>query len=177
MVVIAITGLPGAGTSTVSKILAKRLNLKYFSPGEYFKKHSKLKTQVDEAVDVWKSKRGRSKNFHEEIDKMQRELAKKGNIVICGKLSIYMLKDLADVKIWIDCSLDERARRSANRDNISFDEAKKKLIERERIEKVEWERMYGFNREIQREMADIVIDNTNLNVEETIKQILGKIKL
>ena len=33
--------MPGAGNSTTGKLLAKRLKLKYFSIGRYFKDHAK----------------------------------------------------------------------------------------------------------------------------------------
>jgi len=177
MVVIAISGLPGAGTSTIAKLLAKKLKLKYFSPGEYFKSHSKARTQMEQAKEVFESGKGKQKDFHEKIDKMQIELAKKGNIVICGKLSILMLKDLADYKIWIDCSFNERARRAAERDQIDLKQMKKMLKEREEIEKKEWIKDYGFDREKQREMADVVIDSSKLNEEETLEKILKLINL
>ena len=118
MVVIAISGKPGAGTSTISKILAKRLGIKYFSPGQKFFKPSKM-NDTNETLDLWKSDKGKSKDFHKRIDDYQRKLAKRGNIVICGKLSIWVLKDLADLKVWLDCDFDERVRRTSKRDKIN----------------------------------------------------------
>ena len=35
--VIAISGLPGSGSTTIAKLLAKNLSLEYFSPGQLFK--------------------------------------------------------------------------------------------------------------------------------------------
>lgn len=175
MMIIAISGQPGAGTSTIARRLAKKLGLDYFSPGKFFKKHSKLKKQTREALDVWQTETGKSKFFHEKIDDMQREKARKGNVVVCGKLSIHALKDIADKKIWIDCSLDERARRTAKRDGISLDEAKKSIRKREDIERKEWKRIYGFDRSTQKNMADIIIDTTNLTVEQTLNMILRKL--
>ncbi len=174
--VIAVSGKPGAGTSTIARKLAERLGLKYFSPGQKFFKPSKQVDDTHEALEKWKTREGSSKEFHEKIDYYQKELAKKRNVVICGKLSIWVLKDLADVKIWIDCFLDERVRRTARRDKISFEEAKHKITERERIETEEWKRMYGINRSDQCNMADIVVDSTNLTREETLNTILKRIK-
>ncbi|MBU5688211.1 MAG: AAA family ATPase, partial [Candidatus Aenigmarchaeota archaeon] len=70
MVVIAVSGLPGSGSSTLSKLLAEKLNLNYFSPGEYFKDHSNKSNQTSKALDVFKSGKGKEKKFHESIDEM-----------------------------------------------------------------------------------------------------------
>ncbi|MBU5688727.1 MAG: cytidylate kinase family protein [Candidatus Aenigmarchaeota archaeon] len=177
MVVIAVSGLPGSGSSTLSKLLAEKLNLKYFSPGEYFKDHSNKNNQTSKALDVFKSGKGKEKNFHESIDEMQKRLAKKGNIVICGKLSILMLKDIADYKIWLDCAIKERAKRTAQRDGISYKEALKALKEREKLEVEEWKKDYGIDYRKQKEMADLVIDTSNMSEKEVLEKVLNFIKI
>ncbi len=176
MVVIAITGMPGAGSSTIAKLLAKKLKLKYFSPGEYFKSHSKKKTQTDQALSYWNTKEGSSKKLHNYIEDLQREMAKKGNIVICGKLSIFALKNIPSIKIWLECSLEERGKRTIKRDKINLTEAIKKITERERMEDKEWKKIYGVNRKNQQKLADFIIDTTKLNKEQTIELILKRIK-
>ncbi len=172
MVVIAISGKPGAGTSTIAKMVAERLNIEYFSPGQKFFKPFEEKDDTTEALDFWRNKKGKSKGFHEKIDDYQRELAKKGNIVICGKLSVWVLKDLADLKVWLDCDFEERVRRSSKRDKINLKETKEKLKKREKIEENEWKRIYGFDRNSQKEMADIVIDTGVKNPEEIVEEIV-----
>ncbi|OGI16113.1 hypothetical protein A3K63_02490 [Candidatus Micrarchaeota archaeon RBG_16_49_10] len=173
MVVIAISGLPGAGTSTVARRLAERLGIGYFSPGEVFKSHSKQGEQAQAALDVWLGE-GKEKGFHERLDRLQVDRAKEGDVVVCGKLSVHVLRDIADFKVWIDCSLEERARRSSKRDGIPLTEAKKKLPERERIESREWKRIYGIDRAEQKGMADLVIDSTGLTVDGTVAEIMGR---
>jgi len=175
MVVIAISGKPGSGTSTVARMIAKRLKIEYFSPGQKFFKLSEEKDDTSEALDLWRNKKGKSKEFHEKIDDYQKELAKKGNIVICGKLSVWVLKDLADIKIWLDCDFDERVRRTSMRDMISLEEAENKLLEREKLEENEWKKMYGFDRDNQKGMADIVINATYKNVGEVVEEIISNL--
>ena len=41
MPVIVISGKPGCGSSTTAKLLAKKLNLRHFSLGDYNKAHAK----------------------------------------------------------------------------------------------------------------------------------------
>lgn len=173
--VIAISGPPGTGTTTISKQLAKELNLDYFSTGKIFKSKYKGK-EAECALKAWRSELGKSKNHHEYLDKLQLEKAKKENAVICGKLSVYILKDIAKFKIWIESPLEVRAKRVVVRDKIPFDEALNLIQERERVEREEWKKIYGIDYFESKNLADIVIDNSNKTVKETVKEILYFIK-
>jgi len=174
-IVVAISGLPGSGSTTIAKKLAKKLKLDYYSPGEIFKGYSK-KRESEAALEVWE-RFGRNKDFHEKnFDKVQIEKAKKGDIVICGKLSIYMLNGIADYKIWIESDLDTRASRTAKRDNIPVERALEEIKKREKIERSSWKKIYGFDYLDQRNSADFVLENSKLTTEEAVDKILDFIK-
>ena len=171
--VIAVSGPPGAGTSSVAKDLASRLNLKYFSPGLYFKSHSKKREESKSALDVWRSDIGRSRAFHRKIDGMQTRKAKAGGVVVCGKLSIHVLDGLADFKVWLESPLADRAARSAQRDGISKAESLRLLEHRERMERKEWKRIYGIDYFDQKAAADIVADVSGKGLKKTVDAILA----
>jgi cytidylate kinase len=103
---------------------------------------------------------------------MQIEVAKEGNVVICGKLSIHFLKDLSDRKVWLDVPLDIRAKRAAERDGSSLDEAKERIKEREDTERREWKRIYGWDYFYQKDIADLVLDSSDMTLEETVDKVL-----
>lgn len=169
--VICISGQPACGTSSAAKIVAEKLGLNYFSPGQYFKKHSSGK-ETESAINVWKTEKGSSKDFHNDIDRIQSEIAEKGNVVIDGKLSIRMIKG-ANLKVWLKADIDKRAGRAVKRDFISLESALAKLKEREELERVNWNKIYGFDYFEQENDADLVVDNTELSAEETAQKILG----
>ncbi|MCS7123032.1 MAG: cytidylate kinase family protein [Candidatus Aenigmarchaeota archaeon] len=171
---IVISGLPGAGSSTISKEIAKELKYEYFSPGEYFKKLSGSLTSKS-ALITWSTDIGKSIELHKKIDEMQIELAKRKGVVICGKLSLYFLKNLADFKIWLEASLETRAKRTAMRDGISFEEALEIIKERERRESEEFKRIYNIDYYSLKNFADYILNNENLTVEEAKQKILEKI--
>lgn len=175
-ITIAITGPPGAGSSTLAKRLAEKLKLEYFSPGKFFKSLSKENIETTAALEMLKSKKGTSKELHNLIDEMQLEKAKKGNIVIDGKLSIRMLRDIASVKIWIDVPIEERAKRAVERDKILYEEALKDIKEREGLEIKTFSEIYGFNYFEQKKEADIVFNNSDKTAEQAVKELVVLIK-
>lgn len=173
--VVVITGPPGAGSSTIAKAVAKKLEFKYLSPGKTYKNYLDER-ESKSALDFWQTKFGRSKDLHKKLDKDQVELAKKGNIVICGKLSIYFLRNLSKNKIWLDVPLNVRAKRTAERDKIPEDEALKEIARREELERWNWRMMYGFDYFDQKKLADLVLDSSDMSVRETVNKILEFIK-
>lgn len=106
---------------------------------------------------------------------LQRDIAEKQGVIMDGRDIGTVVLPNADYKFFLTASADERARRrflelQSLGIEITIEEVKQNLIERDRIDS---------EREIsplkQAEDA-ILIDNTNLNKEETIDLILSYIK-
>ena len=106
---------------------------------------------------------------------LQRDIAEKQGVIMDGRDIGTVVLPNADYKFFLTASADERARRrflelQSLGIETTMGEVKQNLIERDRIDS---------EREIsplkQAEDA-ILIDNTNLNKEETIKLILSYIK-
>lgn len=173
--VIALSGPPGSGTSTVGKVLARRLKLEYFSPGLYYRKIMKQRG-VEKAPEFWKTKFGSSKELHEHVDQVQLEKARKGNIVVEGTLSIYFLKKIASHKVWLNVQLKVRAQRTAKKEKIPYQRALKEVKERQTMERKGWEKIYGFDYFNQKKDAGLILDSSNLTINQTVNKILDFIK-
>ena len=82
------------------------------------------------------------------------------------------MKDTTNKKIWLYAPLETRAQRSAGRDGIPIERAKEEIKKRENIERREFKRLYGLDYFDQKKYADLVIDNSNLEIRETVKKII-----
>lgn len=172
MVTVVISGKPGSGSSTVSKLLAKKLGLKHFSVGDYYKKH--FAKSRSHAVKILSS--DHDKKRHRFMDNMQLRLAKKGNIVIDSKIGIHVIGKNADMKVWLDAGMVASAKRMAYQERIPRAEAMKLLKSRYVNEHKLFERVYGFNSSSQKNQADVVIDTSNKTPDQIADAIISSMK-
>jgi len=175
-IVVAISGPPAVGSTSVAKLVAKRLGLPLLVVGKLQKKLVRTKNESKAALLSWRTKYGSSRRTHTTRDMMQVERARRGNVVICSKLAVHFLRDITPYKIWLAAPLRVRARRAAERDGTDVKETFKEISEREKIERREWKRIYGFDYFDQRRYADLVIDSSKLTLKQTVDRIVKFVK-
>jgi len=183
--VIVISGMPGCGSTTTGKLLSVRTGIEFFSVGTYYKKLAEK--EADEKKIGWKSptvvstkylasRKGSGKKLHNDIDQMQVDLAKKGDIIIESKLGVHMLRDLADFRIWLKADIDTRSKRYAQREKMPIKDAEKLLHEKEKLEKRSFRQIYGFDFfELEKE-ADVVIDTSDKTPGKIVGLIVASLR-
>lgn len=164
-----VSGLSGSGKTALAKAIAQEFDLKMVQAGDIFRELAKEKnisiedmsTQTKEAEDI-------------EADVRTLELAKKGGVVLVGRLAGWAAGGNADVKIWVHTDLDVRAKRVANRDHKTLEEAKKDLIERDSKDRERYKNVYNIDLQ-DTSIYDMLINNTNLSwnqfTQGSIKQL------
>ncbi|MFA6364329.1 (d)CMP kinase [Methanoregula sp.] len=164
---ITVSGLPGSGTTSLSRYLAEQHGFTMISAGEVFREcakehHMELAefgrlAETDPAYDKM-------------IDARQKEIAEqKDNIIVEGRLSGWMVEK-ADLKIWLFASIGCRLERIVFRDQIAdIKTAKAITLEREHCEAVRYRQYYNID------INDLSIYTIILNSERWGVRELGAI--
>ncbi len=155
---ITISGLPGSGTTTVSRLVADALGLERIPGGEVFR-------QMAAEAGMTLAEFGVHAQTHPEIDieldDRLTEHARQGGCVIESRLAGWLVTraGLPAVRVWIDCADDERARRVAERDATTVDQARSDNAERARIEHRRYLDVYDIDL-TDRSPYDLVLEST-----------------
>jgi len=178
--IVTLDGLPGSGNTTATQKVAELLKYKVITTGEIWKNMAqKYGVAPENFSDFWK-KEGGGENLHKKIDQMQinkaKEAKEKGEkVILNGKLAAAMLKDIADIKIFLIAPFEVRIKRVMNREKTEYDETKKEIEERFKHEIEDWTKIYGINYTDQK-YYDIILNTGNLNKEQMTKTIANIIK-
>jgi len=176
MVKITISGLPGAGKTTIAKMLAKELGLE-FIPHSFAREISKeKKITINELMEKAKT----DKSIHKEIDKRIINCGKnKDNFVLASWISYYFIPD--SIKIFLYVSPKKGAKRiykNQRKEEIKYVSLRDTLEKtRKRIldSKKGFKNAYGINF-LLRKNYDIIIDTSNKSKKRVLKSILRELK-
>ncbi|MHA1669504.1 MAG: (d)CMP kinase [Promethearchaeota archaeon] len=173
--IITISGLHGTGKSTVGKLVAKALNLNYYSTGQAFRD---LATEMNMNLQEFSRYVEEHPNIDKKLDEKIIKIAEKNNILIDSQLSGHILRNIADFKIHLTCSLETRVRRIADRDQSSYELKMKETLIRESSELGRFKKLYNINLDDLEEIKlfhDLVIDTEDLSIDEIVKLIVSNL--
>jgi len=149
---IVISGWPAVGKTTIAGKLSEEFGLVMYNGGDILKMLAAEKGYSTARDDWWDTadakkfmqERKSDPSFDKKVDKKLSDLVKKGDVVITSYTVPWLVKEESVIKLWLRGSPENRARRMANRDGISFAEAKKIIALRDDENKEIYRRMYGF---------------------------------
>jgi cytidylate kinase len=140
---ITVSGLPGSGTTSLSRYLSERHGFSMISAGEVFRQLAK-----EHAMGLAEFGRLAQENpeFDKMIDARQKEIAEeRDNIIVEGRLSGWMVTD-ADLRIWLFAPVGCRIRRIVFRDQIADEQTAEQItIEREECEAARYHSYYNID--------------------------------
>jgi cytidylate kinase len=165
---IAISGRSGCGNTTVSKILADALGLRFINftfrslaeeRGLNLKKILEL-AATDDSID-------------KEVDTRQVKIAlENGGCVLGSRLAIWMLNE-ADLKIYLNASPQTRAGRIANREGGCLEEIAAFTADRDKQDHGRYLRIYDIDTN-NYSFVDLIIDTDNITPQQIVDMIIKK---
>ena len=161
---ITISGLPGSGTTTVSRLVADALGLERVPGGEVFR-------QLAAEAGLSLAEFGLYAQDHPEIDiELDRRLterAREGGCVVESRLAGWLTSraGLPAVRVWIDCDESVRAQRVAGRDGTSVERALVDSRARAELEHARYHTVYEIDLS-DRSTYDLVLDSTEASASE-----------
>lgn len=166
--VITIDGPSGSGKGTLAQFIADRLDLEYYSAGDFFRQIAREKELT---VEELSEKAG--KEVDVEVDRRTLEKGLNENCVIESRIASKVLGDHSDFKIYVTADIEERAKRVKqdleNRENEEggedLEEIKKKIQKRDQDNNRRYQEYYGIDM-WKSDIYDLILDNTNLDIEE-----------
>jgi len=162
--VIIIAGLAGSGKSTLAKQIARTFALRYVSGGYLFEKVKEDPAWWETHGAEYNKNREKDPSADLAVDEMIKREAEKGDVVIDSKTAPWLIKE--GFKIWLDADLDTRAKRVSQRSNISVDEAKTRIRNRDEFDRQLYLKLYGFDIFKDKTPFNFVISTDFLTAEE-----------
>jgi cytidylate kinase len=153
---IAISGRSGCGNTTVSSLLSQRLNLKLVN--YTFRSVAKEEGVTDQEI----FRRAElTDEYDYRVDKKQVVLAREEPSVLGTRLAIWMLDD-ADLKVYLSGSLENRARRIAEREGGKLIDQMTATTARDERDRKRYLRLYNIDN-FDFSPADLVINTDRLD--------------
>ena len=172
---IVVSGPPAIGKTTVAKGLAKEFNLNYLSGGDILKELASEEGFSSSGDDWWDTEDGmkflnqRKKNpeFDKKVDTKLIELFEKGNVVITSYTLPWLIDD--GIKLWLDGSAKNSAKRMQNRDNMDEFSALEVVNKRFNENKLIYKNLYNFEFGDDLSVFDKIIQTDEKNADEVLE--------
>jgi len=180
--IITISGLPGAGKTSVAKELAKRLGYKTLSVGDI---RGQMAIERGITIDELNAMGTESDRL---ADQKQKEIAASNdNIIIEGRISWYLISGSFKILVTVDPNegarriFEERklddGKRNDERMYASVEDAKDSIQKRVAIDRERLHKLYGIDDFIKPDHFDFVLDTTgSTGTQENADHIMAAMK-
>ena len=174
MTTITISGLPGAGTTTIARLLEKEIGLKHVYSGDIFRNMAKKYKMSLEEFGHYCEKH---KDVDEQLDRNQLEILQKGNVIAEGRIAGWLAyrNHIPSTKILLEADLKTRAGRIIKREKGDIEKRKKEILKRENSEATRYKNFYNIDLS-DTSIYDLVLDSSDKTPDEIVDIIIKEIK-
>lgn len=163
---LTISGPPGSGKSTVATALADSFSLDHVSGGDIFRS---LAAERDMTLADLNALAEEDDSIDRALDKRLRETARDhDDVVLESRLAGWMAGEYADLRVWLDAPLPVRAKRIADREHQSIEDATAETRTRETSEKHRYREYYDIDFD-DRSIYDLAINTARWTPEIVIE--------
>jgi len=171
---ITISGIVGSGKTTISGMIAERLECDCFSVGGIMRE---MAVELGKSLQEFTEDAKVDKEIDFELDRRQRALNSGEGFVMDSRLGFHFIPD--SFKVFLKVDLDEAARRihGANRSEENYsgvDECVGYLEKRIVAEKNRYKQCYDIDFPCE-DKFDLIIDTTDKTPEEIVREILSSV--
>jgi cytidylate kinase len=177
---IVISGWPAVGKTTIACKLAEEFDIVMYNGGDILKMLAEEDKGYSVKRDDWwdtieakkfMEERKSDPSFDKKVDDKLIQIVKKGGAVITSYTLPWLVEDesVIIIKFWLRGSPENRAKRMANRDDISFAEAKKITKLRDEENKRIYYRLYGFRFGEDLTVFDYVLNTDRLSLDSLVE--------
>jgi len=165
---VAISGKSGCGNSTVSRLVAEKLGIRMIN-------YTFRSLAEEQGVSFAEMRRMAEEDprWDRIVDERQREMALEGPCVLGSRLAVWVLRDEADLKVFLDASEEERARRIQNREGGTLEQKLKETRVRDRNDHERYLKLYGIDNN-DYGFVDLIIDVSDLLPSQIADQIVSR---
>lgn len=175
--IVTISGRPGSGKSVVASRVADRLGVPHVSAGDFMRQMA-----AERGLSILELSRSAEEqdSIDAEIDRRTVQLAEDGgDFVIDARLGWHFVP--RSVKVFLDVTPEEaahrifEARRGSERENIDLESTREAIEARTTSERERYLSYYGLDY-TDHSHYDLVIDTSELSVDEVVRRILDHIE-
>jgi cytidylate kinase len=177
---IVISGWPAVGKTTIACKLAEEFDIVMYNGGDILKMFAEEDKGYSVKRDDWwdtieakkfMEERKSDPSFDKKVDDKLIQIVKKGGAVITSYTLPWLVEDesVIIIKFWLRGSPENRAKRMANRDGISFAEAKRITKLRDEENKRIYYRLYGFRFGEDLTVFDYVLNTDRLSLDSLVE--------
>jgi cytidylate kinase len=177
---IVISGWPAVGKTTIAYKLAEEFGIVMYNGGDILKMLAEEDKGYSVKRDDWwdtieakkfMEERNSNPSFDKKVDDKLIQIVKKGGAVITSYTLPWLVVDepVIIIKFWLRGSPENRAKRMANRDGISFAEAERITKLRDEENKRIYHRLYGFRFGEDLTVFDYVLNTDRLLLDSLVE--------